>query len=179
MKTAVVLMFMVSAAGWFAGCATQREAVDPSTIEVAAPPAALDEVPSIPSGAPVLDEFAAVAPADELPRRRPGDMTVTRKELLALYDSGIATALRQVEVRPAYDGERFKGYTVQRFNAQASAVMSPPMQVGDVITHVNGVAIRQPDDMMRAWELLKDAAAVRIDYVRDGAPAFVEWTVVR
>jgi len=106
-------------------------------------------------------------------------MTGTRRGLLALYAPGIATARRQVGVRPAYEGEPFRGYAVQRFNPEASAVMSPPMQVGDVITHINGVAIKQPDDMMRAWELLKDVAAVRIDYMRDGAPAFVEWTVVR
>ena len=69
------------------------------------------------------------------------------------------------------------GFEVESFSDDAQGVVSPPLEAGDVITHFMGVRLKSPDDYMAAWNMMRGAETLRVDYVRQGSPLFTEWTI--
>lgn len=141
-----------------------------------------DEPPQIPKGAPVLEEYARPTstaqpdpPAEASSSGQEG--TIERQTLEAILEQGPAWGLAQVQVEPARQGGRFAGFVIRSFSPAAAQAISPPLEVGDVITHINGVRIERPDDYMEAWKLARSVPALRVDYVRDEQQSYSTWRV--
>ncbi len=90
---------------------------------------------------------------------------------------GPSLVLQHIQTDPAHDDDGFVGFEIIEISPAAEQYLTPRLQRGDIITHVNLVQIEKPDDYMEAWKTLEDAEEIRIDFVRDGEPADVIWDV--
>ncbi len=163
-------------------CTTsQPKPEEPQTVMFSPPPEAAEETPELPESMDVLPEDEAVAEVPAPPEggaAEGGELVVKRADVVAGLKKGPGWALGQVAVKPSRDGAGdFVGFEVDAFTPGASAIMSPPLKRGDVITHLMGVRLKSPDDYMSAWQLVNGSDTLRIDYVRDGAPLFSVWRV--
>lgn len=142
-----------------------------------------DKLVDIPAGPPILPEYANAEPVANAPEIDPqakveDDGTITRAQLDKLLAQGPAWGLAQIDVYPVRNGSALRGYAVRRFSQLASQTVANHLQVGDVITHLNGVKIERPEDYMRAWEQARTVEALRIDYLRGDTAQYAAWDVV-
>ena len=166
-------------------CTTSRpRPEEPQTVMFTPPPEAAEDAPELPESMEVLEErpaagdVAAVPAPPEGSAGTGGELVVKRADVVAGLKKGPGWALGQVSVKPSRDSAGdFVGFEVDSFSPAAGPVMSPPLQRGDVITHLMGVRLKSPDDYMSAWQLVNGSDTLRIDYVREGAALFSEWRV--
>lgn len=174
-----------------AGCATssaQRD--DPAEHQLAGrpPDPAEDRSYPLPRGPAILtpqaaaeDEVVEVESADvDEDAEDAEDATVaslTRADLAQLVQRGPSFLLAMVQVEPARDAEQFVGFRVAQIHPHAQGRLAGHLAAGDVITHLNGVRIKQPDDYLRAWKLLGQATSLRIDFLRANQPHHATWHV--
>lgn len=176
-----VLVTLLSALG---ACATtSQESVIPKdeSPQVMHRPPENAPMPSLPAGPPVIGADGKPLPREATstgPRSQPGRTgTVSRGDLAQLMKRGPAYIFQVVSLRPAKDNGNFKGYRIAYMAPEAKDAVSPALAIGDVITHVNGVAMRSPDDYFQAWSLLRDVKQIRLDFTREDKPAHVIWAV--
>jgi type II secretory pathway component PulC len=164
------------------GCASgsAAEGADSAEQRVAGEPPAPGELSGqgLPEGPEVLlgaadkeGQAADAAAADS------DSAVVSRAELDALIKKGPSFPLSMVQVEPARTDGRFTGFRVVEIHEFARPVLSRKLQKGDVITHLNGVRVRKPDDYLNAWKLLAEVSELRIDFLRDSQPQHAVWTV--
>lgn len=104
--------------------------------------------------------------------------TVTPAEIRTFREKGPSYIFRVVKLEPyRVDGD-FKGYEVVGAAASAEEIMTPQVQVGDVVTHVNDVRIARPKHYMEVWKNLDDVDRVRVRLVRDGDEEQAVWRIV-
>lgn len=103
--------------------------------------------------------------------------SVTRQEIERFRDRGPAYVLTLMQFEPVHGDAGFQGFKIVEARDNARQFMTPLMQMGDVITHINGVRIERPDDFLQAWKTLEDASVIRIDLVRDESPMNVTWAI--
>ena len=133
------------------------------------PPAEDDEV-ALPQGAPILEEYRVATPPAPAP---------TRQQVEQLVSLGPAFGLNHVRLKPAKGASgELLGYTIESISQEASAWLEGRLQVGDRITHVNGVRLVTPDDYMQAWTSSAGLEELRVDFVRDGEQDYSSWPVV-
>ena len=185
---AVVVALMVVAAG----CAGPRAEAPWGAVidEEVAHRAPQDEATArigqeVPDGPPVLlpqptaQQQESVAEQDELqgtPTETPG--RVRQLDLAQLMGKGPAFVLQSVEVEPAREEGHFVGYRIRSMTASAEEALAGRVEVGDVITHLNGVVQRKPEDLLEAWKLMAASQRLRIDFVRDGEERAAVWDVI-
>ncbi len=173
-----------------AGCATSRGATSSTASTegaddevMYAPPEDADQPIKVPRGAPVLEEYAeptsdvTPAPPQDAAPGEPPPTSISRTRLDQLLEFGPAWGLSQVVVSPKRVDGAFQGFEITDFSPEAREVMSPPLQEGDVITHLNGVRLQTPTDYDEAWKLSRTVSTIRIDYMRDGDAVYTEWDV--
>jgi type II secretory pathway component PulC len=106
-----------------------------------------------------------------------GQPVISRTELETFLSRGPAYAFSQVDTEPHHAAGDFVGFQVVDVTAEAHQYIAPHLRVGDVITHVNGVRLKRPDDYLQAWRGLGEAGSIRIDFLREGEPTHVTWSV--
>jgi type II secretory pathway component PulC len=104
--------------------------------------------------------------------------TVDRNELVAVLDEGPGNFLSGVQVEPYFRDERFAGWEIISFWPAAPRYASVDLRRGDIITKVNGKEIKRPKQLSSLWSELRDAAAIEVDGLRDGAPFVLRFQVV-
>ena len=171
------------------GCATSKgsEATNTTQAEdeevMYSPPEDAEKPIEVPRGGPVLDEYERPT-SDVTPEPPAGSVassengTIQKQTLDALLAQGPGWALSQVQVTPARDGGAFVGFQIVAFSPQAKATISPPLKEGDIITHLNGVRLEQPDDYMEAFNLSRTVTELRVDYIREQTSSFSTWQVI-
>lgn len=102
---------------------------------------------------------------------------VAKADVEAFRRKGPSYALTQVVVDPVHGGSGFEGYKLLSATASVTSFLAPQLQVGDVITHLNGIKIERPDDYLQAWNRLADAEVLSIDFLRDGQKMAAQWQV--
>lgn len=168
----------------WSGCATgaNKQAPEPKESKVMYTPPLEDKLVDIPAGPPVLPEYArsqpAKAPTIDPRAKVEDDGTISRAQLDTLLAQGPAWGLAQIDVYPVRDGSALRGYAVRRFSQLATQTVANHLQVGDIITHLNGVKIERPEDYMKAWEQARTVEALRIDYLRGETAQYAAWDVV-
>ena len=183
MSVSMIALFLAS------GCATPKgsEATNTEPEEeeqvMYSPPEDAERPIEVPRGGPILDEYekptSSVTPEPPVGSAANATAgTIQKQTLEAILAQGPGWGLSQVQVKPARDGGAFIGFEITSFSPQAAATISPPLQVGDVITHLNGVRLEQPDDYMEAFNLSRTVTEVRVDYIRAQTASFSTWQVI-
>ena len=107
------------------------------------------------------------APAAEQPRPEapPGkglrSGTIDRAKLIAVLDNKPNTFLRQLEVAPRMDGDRFIGWQLVQLLDRSGPLIDVDVVPGDVLLAVNGKPISRPDQLQTTWDSLRTANELR------------------
>lgn len=163
------------------GCSSTKKQSRDQNAEVGQPPADDDpdrEVASPPDG-PRVDigddgesagEVDEAAPADDSP-------AVSSQQIETFMAKGPSYALTVTRVEPHRIDGTFAGFEIIAMHPSASRFVGEMLKVGDVITHINGVRMKKPDDYLAAWKLLDDVDAVRVKFLRGGDEEVAAWRV--
>lgn len=108
--------------------------------------------------------------------RRPRGV-LFRDEVDATVDQGLGYFLQRLELEPALDNGRFRGFRV--------AAMRPPewwegvdLKPGDVILNVNGMPIERDTQAYEAFIALKKSSELRVEYLRGGQSRALVYRIV-
>jgi S1-C subfamily serine protease len=112
-----------------------------------------------------------VAPAPvERPVAPPGKGlrtgTIDRARLNAVLDGGPGQFLRQFEVTPRMDGNRFIGWQLVQLIDRTGPLVDVDVVPGDVLLAINGQPISRPDQLQTLWDSLRTANSVDADLWR-------------
>lgn len=102
---------------------------------------------------------------------------ITRAELNAFIHKGPSFGLAMVQVEPARDAQEFSGFKVVEIHPTAAPLLGDKLILGDIITHLNGVEIKTPDDYMSAWRTLARRDEVSINLIRAASPRRAVWQI--
>lgn len=103
--------------------------------------------------------------------------TIARSRLIAVLDAGPGTFLRQLEVAPKKQGERFVGWELVQVVDRASPLIDVDLIVGDVLLAINGKPISRPDQLQTVWESLRTANEVTASLWRGESQLTLAFTV--
>jgi hypothetical protein len=122
-----------------------------------------------------------VAPARPKPAITPAPTapltTLRRPDVVGVVESGFGSFLQRVQVEPSLLAGRFRGWTI--VDLRPSGFWEPvDLKPGDVVTSVNGLPIERDTEAYAAFESLRTASQLKVDYVRDGAPRSLAYPIV-
>ena len=110
----------------------------------------------------VSEQPAAEPPRPEAP---PGkglrSGTIERAKLIAVLDGGPGAFLRQLEVTPHMNGNRFIGWQLVQLLDRKGPLVDVDVVPGDVLLAVNGRTISRPDQLQSIWDSLRTANELR------------------
>ena len=163
------------------GCAAANRKVTATDGPMHAPPQEARAV-TMPTGPPVVQDAirARQLSTDGAGVQSAGNEVegiLSRQMLQEFLERGPSYTLTVVEVDPARKESSFVGFEVTAIAASARGFLGPWIQVGDVVTHVNGIKLESPDDYLQVWRSLQDVEAVRIDLLRSSETHVVTWLV--
>lgn len=125
----------------------------------------------------VADSDEDDAMNDEPARPAPPAGSLWRDEVHATVDAGLGWFLQRVEVEPAVEAGRFRGFRVVR--------LQPPefwqgvdLRPGDVVLRVNGLPIERETQAYEAFQSLKRATELRIRLARGGTERDLVYRIV-
>lgn len=94
-------------------------------------------------------------------------VVLRRSDLERAVVAGLGVFLQHAELEPVLDSGRFQGFRV--------LTLTPPefwlgvdLQPGDIVTHVNGKSVEDPNVMYDTFVGLRTATELRVDSVREG-----------
>jgi hypothetical protein len=103
--------------------------------------------------------------------------TIARDRLLAVLDAGPGTFLRQLEVMPKKNGERFVGWELVQVLDKQSPLYDVDLVAGDVLLAINGKPISRPDQLQTVWDSLRTANEVTAQLWRGDAQLTLAFTI--
>jgi S1-C subfamily serine protease len=80
--------------------------------------------------------------------------------MLAVLDAGVPQLLRQFEVAPRLDGQRFVGWQLVQLLDEHGVLTGLDVAPGDVLLAVNGKPLTRPDQLQAVWDSLRTANEV-------------------
>jgi hypothetical protein len=95
--------------------------------------------------------------------------TIERAKLIAVLDGGPGAFLRQLEVTPRMDGNRFIGWQLVQLLDRKGPLVDVDVAPGDVLLAVNGRTISRPDQLQSVWDSLRTANELRAQLWRGEA----------
>ena len=137
-----------------------------------------DEDLGAPGKAPPPAEAAVEAPRPVAPTGkglRSG--TIARDKLVAVLDAGPGTFLRQLEITPRMNGERFVGWQLVQLIDRAGPLVDVDVVPGDVLLAINGKPLSRPDQLQSVWDSLRTANQVTAQLWRGEAQFSLEFAI--
>ena len=127
--------------------------------------------PKVDPRQPTFDEELASKPAAAPPAIAPAAVerpvaptgkglrtgTIERARLIAVLDSGPGAFLRELEVTPHMDGDRFIGWQLVQLLDRSGPLVDVDVAPGDVLLAVNGKPLSRPDQLQALWDSLRTA----------------------
>lgn len=95
--------------------------------------------------------------------------TIDRARMNAVLDGGPGQFLRQLEVTPRMDGNRFVGWQLVQLIDRTGPLVDVDVVPGDVLLAVNGQPISRPDQLQTLWDSLRTANELDADLWRGDA----------
>lgn len=111
-------------------------------------------------------KLARSASAEPLSAGR-GGRALSRAAVVEVVNQGLGAFLQRVELEPSLSEGRFQGFRIVGLRPE-SYWQRVDLELGDVVTHVNGRSIERPDDAWEVFESLKQAPQLRVDLLRNG-----------
>jgi type II secretory pathway component PulC len=99
-----------------------------------------------------------------------------RQEVERRLGSEIPRILAETAILPVTDGSRTVGFTLTRV-PEGSLLTDAGLRAGDVLTHVNDVAIDGLPTLIGLWSRLQSASTVRAQVLRNGQPLSLSVTI--
>ena len=103
--------------------------------------------------------------------------TIARAKLLAVLDSGPGNFLRQMEIAPRMDGERFVGWQLVQLVDRTGPLGVVDVVPGDVLLAVNGKPLSRPDQLQTVWDSLRTANTITAQLWRGNAKFELAYTI--
>ena len=103
--------------------------------------------------------------------------TIARAKLLAVLDGGPGNFLRQIEVSPRMDGERFVGWQLVQLVDRTGPLGVVDVAPGDVLLAVNGKPLSKPDQLQSIWDSLRTANTITAQLWRGNAKFELSYTI--
>ncbi|MGE0872887.1 MAG: hypothetical protein AB7P03_30305 [Kofleriaceae bacterium] len=144
--------------------------------KVSTAPTTLDEdlaEPAPASTEPVREDQRPIAP----PGKGLRTGTIQRDRLLAVLDAGPGMFLRQLEVAPRMNGDRFVGWQLVQVIDQAGPLHDLDVVPGDVLLAINGKPLSRPDQLKAVWDSLRTANQVTAQLWRGDAKFAIAFEV--
>lgn len=139
--------------------------------KVAPKASAFDE--ELPSERAEPTEMSSADPDQPRPEAPPGKGlrtgTIERAKLIAVLDDGPGAFLRQLEVTPRMDGNRFVGWQLVQLLDRNGPLVDVDVAPGDVLLAVNGRPLARPDQLQAVWDSLRTANELRAQLWRGDA----------
>jgi hypothetical protein len=146
-------------------------------------PKADPQRPAFESDLDVREPTAAPAPVTpvERPVAPPGKGlrtgTIERARLIAVLDGGPGAFLRQLEVTPRMDGQRFVGWQLVQLIDQTGPLHDVDVVPGDVLLAVNGKPLSRPDQLQAVWDSLRTANQIDAELWRGDAKLTLSFAI--
>lgn len=183
-------MALFVAAGGAVGCAGTQQTSDEETDVQNRPPEeeAPEELPPGPevkvrSDYPEKADEGETADGRETTSAEQTDASASEAEVITdaqreqLLELGPGYVFQTVQLEPKRTDGDFVGYEIVGATPKAKEAMTPQIEVGDVVTHVNDIRIERPRDYMKAWNKFGEADRVHIDLLRDGSETKATWVI--
>ena len=103
--------------------------------------------------------------------------TIARDRLVAVLDAGPGTFLRQLEIAPKLNGERFVGWQLVQLLDRSGPLVDVDIVPGDVLLAINGQPLSRPDQLQSVWDSLRTANTVSAQLWRGQAQFSLEFAV--
>lgn len=159
-------------------CGGSKQHPDNNTMSVgdAPTPIAIGEAPPAvqPAPSPVPDSAPIVVVGE---RQLIQGGPILRVVILRALDAGLGHFLQQVRLTPALSNGKFVGHRVVEFTKRELASQGH-VQVGDIVTDVNGVSVAHPDDVLTVWNSLRSAKEINIDTIRGQQARRIRFVVI-
>ena len=126
-----------------------------------------------PAPAAEADAPRAVAPVGK--GLRTG--TIARDRLVAVLDAGPGAFLRQLEIAPQLNGERFVGWQLVQLLDRTGPLVDVDLVPGDVLLAINGKPLSRPDQLQTVWDSLRTANQVTAQLWRGQAQFSLEFAI--
>jgi hypothetical protein len=156
---------------WAAACAPKVATTGPGRLDEDLPAQSLKE-PAVAEPA-----HSSVARVEAPPGKGLRSGTIARDRLLAVLDAGPGTFLRQLEVTPKKQGERFVGWELVQVIDRASPLRDVDLIAGDVLLAINGKPISRPDQLQTVWDSLRTANEVTAQLWRGDSQLTLAFTI--
>jgi type II secretory pathway component PulC len=101
-----------------------------------------------------------------LPARAAPLVEVTRSSVRAVLAAGPQRFMRGILLDPFFVDQAFVGFRLTRLYDGDTRFRELDLRAGDVVLRVNDLPIGRPEEFMRAWNELRTADEIRIDYLR-------------
>jgi hypothetical protein len=132
--------------------------------------------------APMEGEAPAEAPKPESrldqPYERVSTGVIARSELLPVLDEGLGRFLQNVQTEPSFHKGTFVGFRIVSLFPGEPAFASLDLRPGDTVTRINGKPIERPEQAAAAWDDLRTASNLVVDYRREGEEHALRFTIV-
>lgn len=162
MRFAALISFLVSACAAGAALDPWEREVRISRRPAAPPPRTAATAPATPTPAPE----AAAPRIEALPARLGGELEIARATVRAALAAGPQRFMSGILLDPFFVDRKFVGFKLARFYDGDPRFAPVDLKRGDVVLRVNGLPIERPDQFMRAWEELRTADEISIEYLR-------------
>jgi general secretion pathway protein C len=86
--------------------------------------------------------------------------------------------LSEVNIAPYFEDGAAKGYKVENFR-EGSLFGKAGFKSGDIVKRVNGMSIETPEQLIQAYQKLKDAANIQVDVERNGNTVTLDYQINR
>lgn len=127
---------------------------------------------------PVRAPAPPAATAKPAPVAAAGSATTLRRaDVVNVVNAGFGSFLERVQVEPALDAGRFRGWTIVDL-APPEFWQAVDLKPGDVVTSVNGLPIERDMEAWAAFESLKTAKELAVSYSRAGADRRLAYRIV-
>jgi type II secretory pathway component PulC len=108
----------------------------------------------------------------ELP---PGSLA--RADVVEVVDAGLGRFFQQARVEPSLEEGRFVGFKIVELVPDAFW-READLRPGDVVTHVNGQFVEDPNQAYEVFESLRSAPTIEVRLLRDGKARTLRFPIV-
>jgi type II secretory pathway component PulC len=132
--------------------------------------------PAAPVAAPTQAQVAAPS-ASVVVATAPTD-AIRRSAIRDVLAAGPGAFLQKVSVddHPVLAGGKFHGFRIAAL--QADSFGGVDLKPGDVVTRIEGMPIEHPEEAIEAFNALRVASELRVDYERDGVARMLRYRIV-
>lgn len=124
------------------------------------------------AGEPAAVPDATQPEVDPLP-----EGSLARVDVVRVVDAGLGRFLQRARVEPSLEDGRFVGFRVVELLPD-SFWGRTDLRPGDVVTHVNGASVEDPNQAYEVFESLRTAGAIEVRLLRQGQARTLRFPIV-